>query len=144
MYVTIKDHKEGFHNKISCRLVNRFRSTILEKNKVNQWKNTSSVLEWYRNIKPKDQRSFVVFDIESFYRSILTKLFDEALSFEKLYYDFTSAKLYYDFTSDELEVIMHSRETLSFWQNSTWVKKRALKILTYQSDVMLAQKYVNW
>ena len=31
--------------------------------------------------------------------------------------------MYYDFTSDELEMIMHSRKTLLFWQDSTWVKK---------------------
>ena len=31
--------------------------------------------------------------------------------------------MYYDFTSDELESIMHSRKTLLFWQDSTWVKK---------------------
>ena len=52
-YVTIKDHKEGFPDKISCRLINpsqtdiskisrqildRVNNTILEKNKVNQWK----------------------------------------------------------------------------------------------------------
>ena len=120
-YVTIKDHKEGFPDKISCRLINpsktdigkiskqildRVSNTILVKNKVNQWKNTYSLIEWYRNIKRKDQCSFVVFDIESFYPSISTKLFDEAVSF---------AKLYYDFTSDELEMIMHSRKTLLFW-----------------------------
>ena len=61
-YVTIKDYKEGFAYKISCRLMNpsktdigkiskqildRVNNTILEKNKVNQWKNTSSVIEWY-------------------------------------------------------------------------------------------------
>ena len=76
---------------------------------------------------------WIVFDIESFYPSISTKLFDEALSL---------AKLYYGFTSDELEFIMHSRKTLLFWKGSTWVKK--MKILTYQWDVMMAQKYVNW
>ena len=53
-------------------------------------------------------------DIESFYPSISTELFNEAISF---------AKLYYDFTCDELEIIMHSRKTLLFWQDSTWVKK---------------------
>ena len=74
--------------------------------------NTSSAIEWYHNIKQKC--SFVVFNIENFYQSISTKLFDEAASF---------AKLYYDFTSDELELIMHSRKTLLFWQDSTWVKK---------------------
>ena len=86
-YVTIKDHKEGFPNKISCRLINppkadigniskqildRVSNTILVKNKVNQWKNTYSVIEWYHNIKRKDQCFFVVFDIESFYPSIST------------------------------------------------------------------------
>ena len=72
------------------------------------------VIEWYRNIKRKGQCSFVVFYIENFYPSISTKLFSEAVSF---------AKLYHDFTSDELEMIMHSRKTLLFWQDSTWVKK---------------------
>ena len=53
--VTIKDHKERFPDKISCRLINpsrtdigkiskqmldRFTNTILVRNKVNQWKNT--------------------------------------------------------------------------------------------------------
>ena len=74
--------------------------------------NTSSAIEWYHNIKQKC--SFVVFNIENFYQSISTKLFDEAASF---------AKLYYDFSSNELEMIMHSRKTLLSWQGSTWVKK---------------------
>ena len=54
-YVTIKDHKERFSDKISCPLINpsrtdigkiskqmldRFTNTILVRNKVNQWKNT--------------------------------------------------------------------------------------------------------
>ena len=56
-YVSIKDHKEGFPDKISCRLINpsktviekiskeildRVNNTILEKSKLNQWKNTFS------------------------------------------------------------------------------------------------------
>ena len=72
-YVTIKDHKEGFPNKISSRLINpsktdigkiskqildRISNNMVEKNKVNQWKNTSSIIEWYRNIKRKDQLLF--------------------------------------------------------------------------------------
>ena len=73
----------------------------------------SSVIEWYRNIKQKDKCSFVVFDIEGFYPSISTKLFNRVVSF---------AKLYYDFTSDELEITMHSRKIL-FWQDSAWLNK---------------------
>ena len=87
-YVTIKDHKEVFPNKMSCRLINlsktdigkiskqildRVSSPVLVKNRINQWKNTYSVLEWYFNIKRKCQCSFAVFDMESFYPSISTK-----------------------------------------------------------------------
>ena len=149
-YVTIKDHQAGFPDKMSCRLINpsttdigkiskqtldRINNTILEKNKVNQWKKASSVIEWYHNIKQKDQCSFVIFDIESFCPSISTKLLDEVILF---------GKLDYDFTSGELESIIHSRKTHLFWKNSAWVKKKAMKILTYQQDVMMAQRYPNW
>ena len=148
-YVTIKDHKEGFPDKISSHLINPSKTnigkirkqileivnnTILEKNKVSHGKNTSSVIGWYRNIKRKDQCSLVVVDIESFYPSISTKLFDEVISI---------AKLYYDFTFDELKIIMHSRKTF-FGKIVLGFKKRAMKILTYQWDVMMAQKYTNW
>ena len=121
--------------KISKQILDRVSNNILEKNKVNQWKNTSSVIEWYRNImwKFNDQCYFVVFDIESFYPSISTKLFDEVISFAKLY----------DVTSDELEFIMHSRKTL-FGKIVLGLKKRAMKILTHQWHVMMVQKYANW
>ena len=62
----------------------------------------------------KDQCSFVVFDIESFYPSISEKLLDEAILF---------AKSHYNFTPDELEIVLHSKKTLLFWNHSTWVKK---------------------
>ena len=76
-YVTIKDDKEGSikdhinpskadMGKISKQILDRVNNNILEKNKVNQWKNTSSAIEWHRNIKRKYQCSFVIFDIESF------------------------------------------------------------------------------
>ena len=59
-YITIKDHEEDFPNKISCCLINPSKSSIekiskliLDKinqqiqliTKVNQWKDTSSVME---------------------------------------------------------------------------------------------------
>ena len=30
---------------------------------------------------------------------------------------------HYNFTPDELEIVLHSRKTLLFWNQSTWVKK---------------------
>ena len=69
-YISIKAHKEGFQDKFSCRLINpsktdigkiskqilnKVNTSILEKIKVNQCKNRSSVIKWYYNIKRKDQ-----------------------------------------------------------------------------------------
>ena len=128
-YIFIKDHKEGFPDKISCRLINpsktdigkiskqildKVNTSILEKTKVNQWKITSSVIEWYYNIKRKDQCWFVVFDIEGFYPSISEKLLHKAVLF---------VKSHYNFTPDKLEIVLHSRKALLFWDQSTWVKK---------------------
>ena len=97
-HITIKDHKKDFPNKISCRLINPSKSdiakiskTILHKiitkivslTNLNQWENSTSVIEWYKAIPNKDQYRSDVFDIESFYPSISLELFNEPLNFAK-------------------------------------------------------------
>ena len=97
-YITIKDHKESFPNKIPCRLINPSKSSvgkiskvifdkindhIQKETSVNQQKDTSSVIEWFVNIKEKERSSFMVFDIESFYPSIAELLFTNAIQFAK-------------------------------------------------------------
>ena len=85
-FITVKDHK-GFPHTLSFRLINPSKSdigkiskSILDKiNKaivsttsVNQWKNTSDVVKWFKNIPEKRVSSFVNFDVENFtcqYRS---------------------------------------------------------------------------
>ena len=72
-YITVKDDKEDFSNKISCRLIDLSKSSIGKINKVildkinnivqsktlvNQWKDTSSATEWFVNIKNKENSSF--------------------------------------------------------------------------------------
>ena len=99
-YITIKDHKETFPNKIPCRLINPAKSDIgkisksildrinrilLTKTNDNQWKNTDSVIKWFQEISEKKSCSFIVFDIESFYPSISETLFNNAINFAKMY-----------------------------------------------------------
>ena len=58
-FITIKDHKEGFSHQVSCRLLHpsksnigkiskalldKINSAVLSATKINQWKNTSSVI----------------------------------------------------------------------------------------------------
>ena len=45
---------------------------------MNQWKNTSAVLKWYKKIPNKIQYSFIQFDIESFYPSIIRGLMNKS------------------------------------------------------------------
>ena len=94
-YITVKDHKEDFPHKI-CRLINpsksdigklskiildKINSDVLSSVQVNQWKNSQAVVEWFKNIRNKNNASFIVFDIEGFYPSISPKLFHKAINF---------------------------------------------------------------
>ena len=102
-YITIKDHKDEFPNKITCGLINpskssigriskhildKINSQILLSKKLNQWKDTSDVIEWYKAIDDKQNSSFIQFDIESFYPSIKKELFDNAIIFAKTITDY--------------------------------------------------------
>ena len=118
-YITIKDHKEHFPNKI-CRLINPSKSdigkiskTILEKiitkivslTNVNQWKNSTSVIEWYKTIPNKDQYRFIIFDIQNVYPSISIVLFNEALNF---------VKTLTDISETDVSIMMQVHKTLLF------------------------------
>ncbi len=129
-YITIKDHKENFPNKISCRLINptksdigklskqildRINKEIVKIKKINQWKNTNSVISWFNNIKEKQNTAFIAFDIEAFYPSITAELFDKAIQF---------AKNITTINDEELEIISQARRTLLFHLDNAWVKKK--------------------
>ena len=128
-YITIKDHEEDFPNKISCCLINPSKSSIekiskliLDKinqqiqliTKVNQWKDTSSVIEWFNNFDNKERLSFMIYDIKSFYPSISKNLFIKAIQF---------AKQVTKITDEDINLIMQARKTLLFNEGIPWVKK---------------------
>ena len=128
-HFTIKDHKESFPNKIPCRLINPSKTEldkiskqlldninrkVVENTRVNQWENTKSVLEWFQSIERRNECSFIVFDIDSFYPSISEKLFNDAINYTQ-----TICKI----SEDELNIILQSRKTLLFYKNEPWVKK---------------------
>ena len=95
-YITVKDHKEGFPHKLSFRLINPSKFDIgkISKNlldninkililttNVNQWKNTTTVTDQFKNIANKKQCSFIQFDVGNFYPSISLNLFNEAIQY---------------------------------------------------------------
>ena len=64
-FITLKDHKDNFENSPKCRLINPAKSEIgviskhklqeinqkvRESTNLHQWRNTSTVLSWFKNI----------------------------------------------------------------------------------------------
>ena len=95
-FITLKDHKDNFVNRHTCRLINHSKSEIgriskkilkeinrklVTTTKVNQWKNTSSVLQWFKQLTKKRDSAFICFDVVEFYPSITEKLLIRALDF---------------------------------------------------------------
>ena len=128
-YITIKDHKADFPNKLSCRLINpsksdigkvskqildKINSNIRASTEINQWQNSKSVIDWFVNIRNKNKTTFFQFGIESFCPSISPQLFNKALNF---------ARNIVDISDSDYKIIMQSRKTLLFNNEEPWVKK---------------------
>ena len=127
-YVTIKDHKENFPHNIKCRLINpaksdmgkvskQFLENIISKvqnvTNVNQWRNTSTVINWFTQINSNRRSRFLKFDIVDFYPSISEELLSRAIEF---------AKSVTNIEKNMIDVIKLSRKSLLFDKSSPWVK----------------------
>ena len=82
---------------------------------VNQWKHSTSVIEWFRNIENKKNCNFIKFDIREYYPSITETILDKALLF---------AKQHHDIPNDNTRLIKHCRKSLLFSNNEAWKKKQ--------------------
>ena len=84
-FITLKDHKGNFNNNPTIRLINPAKNelghiskailgttnkSIREAMGFNQWRNTDTVIDWFKRIRNKHLYKFVVFDIREFYPSI--------------------------------------------------------------------------
>ena len=94
-YITLKDHKENFRNNTKCRLINPSKSEVgrvskkylndiiadvSRKTEVNQWRNTATVINWFKNLSDKHKRKFIKFDIAEFYPSISENLLNKSIA----------------------------------------------------------------
>ena len=130
-FITLKDHKPNFENNPSCRIINPTKSEIGKVSKrildrinakvtvatqANQWKSTSSVIEWYKNITVTNEHRFICFDVVDFYPSISEELLNSAL-------DFASA--YDNITNEERNVIIQAKNSLLIYNSQQWQKKNS-------------------
>ena len=134
-FITVKGHKECFHHTLSFRFINPSKSDIgkisksiidkinkavLSTTSVNQWKNTSDFIKWFKSIRNKRVSSFVNFNVENFYPSISMKLFRESIEY---------VKNLIEITGQALVIIMQAIKTLLFENTEPWVKKSGTKHL---------------
>ena len=145
----VKDHKEGFPNSPSFRLINpskldigktskhildKINNSLLSNTKVNQWKNTSDATSWFKNINNKKQSSFTNFDIENFFPSISEKLLTDALNL---------AKSSINITEQELSIIMQSKKSCFSRIQNHGSKNLEMKISTYLWAAAMVLRYVS-
>ena len=91
-FITLKDHKLHFTTdpkrrlinpsnsglgKVSKFLIEKVNTIIRDKSLVNQWRDTDTVINWFKNIDNKSNCIFMQFDIEEFYPSISKRSFNE-------------------------------------------------------------------
>ena len=127
-YITLKDQKENFNINPKCCLINpaktelekvakiiveNINKTVREKLHCNQWRNTSNLMDWFKNTTNKGNCIFIQFDIEEFYPSITKHLLVKAIE---------HAKLYTSITQQELDIILHARKSSLFSKNKPWEK----------------------
>ena len=80
----------------------------------NQWRNTKSVINWFKAIPHKYDSHFIKFDIVSFYPSITKNVLNEAIQF---------TRGYHTITDDMINTIMNSRKAFLFYNGDPWIKK---------------------
>ena len=128
-YITIKDHKDNYLNDTKCRLINPTKPElgkiskkklakivveVKEKAKVNQWKNTDSVISWFKSLANKERLNFISFDIVNFYPSISEHLLRQAI---------TWASSLTTITEEDIEIFFACKESVLYSSSNTWVKR---------------------
>ena len=129
-FITLKDHKENLQASLPCHFINpskcalgKVGKVILEKINqslikdldVNQWKNSSTVIEWFKGIVNIKDCIFIKFDIREFYPSISESTFRKSILF---------AKEYHHIADEDVRIIDHCRKSLLFHENEPWKKKK--------------------
>lgn len=128
-FITVKDHKENFPDRVDYRLLNPAKSNIGKISKkviescvnkikivtsLNLWQSSDQVIQWFQNLKNKERLTFFKFDVVSFYPSITEKLFDKVINW---------AKELYNFSDIELNAIKNTRKSFIFLNKQPWIKK---------------------
>ena len=148
MYITLKDNKENLISNPSCRLINPSKSELGKISKIiieqinkrlldvleyHQWKNTATIVNWFKRISNKEQCKFVQMDIKGFYPSISQTTVDNALLFAQNHIQI----------ADDLRLIKDCRKCLLFSNGEAWKKKLSDSSFKITWGPKMAPRFVN-
>ena len=102
-------------NILDKQILDQINSKLCEILKLNEWKNTASLIFWFKKIESKSSHKFL-FDIKDFYPSIKEGLLIEALEFPKQHVIINSK---------DRETIFHARKSLLYKEGEPWIKKQS-------------------
>ena len=124
-------NSKSFHASAPCRLINLCKSDIgkiikqilkgisnnlLAKLNINQWRDTSHVIDWFKQLECKSESKFIQVDIKEYYLSITEETFNKAISF---------ALNHTVVSCEDIRIIKHSRKSLLFHLEQAWKKKES-------------------
>ena len=114
-FISLKDHKENFKH-------------------YNQWRSTSTVIEWFGAIENKKNCKFIKFDIAEFYPPISAKLLEKSINF---------ARSIIEIEDKIINIIKHSRKSLLFHNGNAWVKKEGNPLSDVTMGSSMGQRFVS-
>ena len=83
---------------------------------INQWRDTSQVIDWFKELECKSKSKFIQVDIKEYYLSITEETFDKTISF---------ALNHTVVSCEDIRIIKHSRKSLLFHLEQAWKKKES-------------------
>ena len=100
--------------KVSKIILSRVVSSLRSKTSLVQWINSSSTIQWFKDLVAKDTLTFIQFDIIEFYPNITEKLLKGALQF---------AQSKVDLNDEECDLILKTKEAILFKAGRPWIKR---------------------
>ena len=97
--------------KVSKSILSRIVTSLRERTKLNQWKNSFSVIDWFKKLNNKETLSFLLF---VFCPNITEDLLKKALEY---------AKNHVNISPEEVKIILQTKKAFLFADKKPWIKK---------------------
>ena len=92
-------------------ILENINKELRNKLQLQQWNNTTAVINWFKKIEDKNKYKFMIFDIKDFYSSISRKLLDDSINF---------ARQHVQIKREDFSIIQHARKSLLSNKEIPW------------------------